>query len=1603
MACYIKKDGSALTQAEIDLIKSGSTKLDGSTVLVGKTKADLRTALLGTKQLRNSLTFYHAGFESRVEDVLNNLSSNYASIVGRRRISQQSVTSIASSLNPFSSKSLTSAQKFVSAFQIGKKAKGDLTMESLIRQLRDPMLSEKEKGELLDKVGLGDLIHAFFEVQTQTDQDVVLDVIATHILRYRKQYKSLPIEEKNEFTSPGQQNLVSFLQSLKTRENVLGNLNTQLVSIKDQIKERFKGYKEAHELPIALKALSGSWITGRIDALYYKEDPISGKKEIVIVDYKTKITDTSYSKADISYYLQLSMYKRMLQLLGLNDSDLTIRIENIFLNYSPTGSISFNINNNIIDLDDNMSLSGLQQAKHVLNSYLPDAYAAAISQDQEEAIKKTLSLYEELFDTAYLQRLKPKFFKDELKKRMSRNETIHSFKYNGAVYIEQTPEGNWTLYAIDKRNTRTNVYTNATVEEISEEETKEAMLKLKENTVALSTPIRRKSVDGIRNLISSDKDKAEKLYQNVSRYLNAAWVYQSYPQLEALGIMCFKHIDGTYDFLILNDFSIGFGNLIDGSGNLISGIDGASPAKKLQKTYGNALKLKGLLAISPFIKALSEATGTKIKLGNVNTLSLITGEKDNLDVNPFIESLKELQRVSPNFAGIYDNIKDNVDLIPQIELYQQELTEAVFAKEGDSIVKRTFDNYDSLTIAQKIERLRALQNRIKTNNPKLVPEDPTKIDLSSPAGRIYAMASNLILKLQGLDTSSTDKVTQYSLTAADTISSLLSVLSSGNIFDFTDGGQKVTGIFGGMDFANAYNNPSRYVQWGNARIMAYQHSISKDFIDSIDESNAAAIEFINAQIAAGVIKGGTVVDSMLGAHRPAYLRLLQQGKNGDYLPLCKNPFTSTRELSTAEIKYLKQFLWNINKFRMPETEFPAKYKKMSFAELMQSREAQAFFEAKLRNRSWLNLPLMPSAKVRGFLQTVADFFTGKKKGKQVFQYFGDRLERFASPNDLSIRQLESQEKAMQKLENFNIYRDSEESRMALIEHYESINSFELNFNYLQNDLQLKYITENYNKHLLQEIRDLIVVLQMVQQTCDIDLSEQVAAVKDRTKVMLYGNDLEPAEIKQFGGAMGTVKSALSLAKLGFRPSSLVKEGIVGRLKNWSTAAAKLIVTPTGKSLGLKAMLEAGTKVWPDGLISGKIGSWVGHHELGQFTKIEAICNHYQISDRDMHTISESMSADREGLWNAGLRTAYYTSVRLDWYNRNQILVGCMITDGCFEAHSYNQKTGELKYDMSKDERFSEFWKHRYDATYSTENFEYQKALYLAMMQQFNMDSPMKQYHYGEVNDPTTGRPIYDALPAAYTSKQLASIKEQIGMLYGNYDHQEKTNFENRTWWNLMTSMLTYLPGEIHKYFMKKGQNSIGSYSQLKDENGNPLYYDEDGHVTTSKQNSSGRFNRPVIEFLGSQAQGLAISTISLLGKICRGTFHAIKDQDLSTFKTISQYEINSSMVCLFNILWGALYGWLLILIWKWIFGSEEPTPEQQVAFDKTLTILGRSGNDISFYTSLVKPIDEFGLVGFNFVKDTGGDAINAIGGTIEDVEKLASNISLIKDVAPYFA
>jgi hypothetical protein len=108
---------------------------------------------------------------------------------------------------------------------------------------------------------------------------------------------------------------------------------------------------------------------------------------------------------------------------------------------------------------------------------------------------------------------------------------------------------------------------------------------------------------------------------------------------------------------------------------------------------------------------------------------------------------------------------------------------------------------------------------------------------------------------------------------------------------------------------------------------------------------------------------------------------------------------------------------------------------------------------------------------------------------------------------------------------------------------------------------------------------------------------------------------------------------------------------------------------------------------------------VGAHKLGEFTWAEALNNEYGITDRDINVIAENSSADRHGLANTGLRNLYYFSIRQDFYNRMQILVACMLEDGCFEAFSFDKNTGVLTYDMSKDKRFEEFWKHKNDPNY----------------------------------------------------------------------------------------------------------------------------------------------------------------------------------------------------------------------------------------------------------------------------------------------------------------
>ena len=132
----------------------------------------------------------------------------------------------------------------------------------------------------------------------------------------------------------------------------------------------------------------------------------------------------------------------------------------------------------------------------------------------------------------------------------------------------------------------------------------------------------------------------------------------------------------------------------------------------------------------------------------------------------------------------------------------------------------------------------------------------------------------------------------------------------------------------------------------------------------------------------------------------------------------------------------------------------------------------------------------------------------------------------------------------------------------------------------------------------------------------------------------------------------------------------------------------------------------------------------------------------------------------------------------------------------------------------------------------------------------------------------------DLLPIAYTEEEVNSIKEIIGMLYGYYNHEEKTSFQAGAYAKLFMEFKTYLVGEIKHYFaLPNSKTSIGKIEHITDgiptkehPNGSPLYvyHDPVGDIdiyTTDSVDKEGNPLRPLYGWVAHPIEGLINSTL----------------------------------------------------------------------------------------------------------------------------------------------
>ena len=216
----------------------------------------------------------------------------------------------------------------------------------------------------------------------------------------------------------------------------------------------------------------------------------------------------------------------------------------------------------------------------------------------------------------------------------------------------------------------------------------------------------------------------------------------------------FKNVDGTIDLVSLCPQHGRLNYQLDDSQNIISAISSKKFPGVPTKSIGNALKLKALIAFSEWAQTVNPTE--KFIIGDIKVVSLKNGQGTREINQPFINCLEELEKKSPDFAGIYTGLMAKAQFASPIRQLQTELTDALGAH-ASNLIGNIFDNFDELSIIEKKKRLRNLQYKIITQfgteivenyDPKH-PEhfDPSKVRVDTDAGKLLATVSKLILQL----------------------------------------------------------------------------------------------------------------------------------------------------------------------------------------------------------------------------------------------------------------------------------------------------------------------------------------------------------------------------------------------------------------------------------------------------------------------------------------------------------------------------------------------------------------------------------------------------------------------------------------------------------------------------------------------------------------------------------------------------------------------------------------------------------------------------------------------------------------------------------------
>lgn len=602
-------------------------------------------------------------------------------------------------------------------------------------------------------------------------------------------------------------------------------------------------------------------------------------------------------------------------------------------------------------------------------------------------------------------------------------------------------------------------------------------------------------------------------------------------------------------------------------------------------------------------------------------------------------------------------------------------------------------------------------------------------------------------------------------------------------------------------------------------------------------------------------KGFSYLQENIGFNQAdLYKNLFVETPDGDLL------FKNLTELDSAEREFLDFALQEINKNRHPKwTKEIMEHKRDTYD--------PEYYRVPLARGSSASV-----ASSRGLLRMFRDKLSQYNifKPKQMFEIARQKAEGIYESLKDPVK--EANIENLYKMTNlFDTGEETAESRKEAIKRIGGVFKLERNMETLLLKHDFAFIQQQNIDKVFPLIKAATIHLSLQGANQNDAFKDDLKYVQEYIKNKVFNQSIVNPENQKFTTIAGMLKKAASMLTLAFSPVQAIYQPLQGLWQDISL----VIRNPDGKDAFTFKHFKNSLKIV--------------YSELLDFSGKPTLCSLlneiYGINDMDMNTYVDRISHAKKGLFYNFDNFAFKFASRPDYYNRMSIFLSQMQGDGCLEAHTL--ENGVLKYDWTKDSRFSKFAANPNDKYSTDPEYIKQRSLYYAIAKQFeNEHTKMPD----GVTDFVVKMDDPMPLPRAYTNKQAESMKSLSDDIYGYYSHEKKSMIMSTALGSMWLQFKTYWSGKKNQYLQKGGVRLRGSWEPYieKDADGNEVKYyyqtDADGNILFDKPTLSEEkmiaqnkpLIAPVMQWKGQWQEGILVTLGDIAINTVRDPKHFLK-------------------------------------------------------------------------------------------------------------------------------